>query len=72
MHCVRDGGLAIGLLVLIATFAFFVPQSYLDRFRLLWDREAHHQKVSLDRSIEYLSGRFTLDTQVGWTFKISH
>lgn len=42
--------LAIGLPFLIATFALVAPQSYLDRFKVLWDREAHHETASLDRA----------------------
>lgn len=42
--------LAIGLPVLIATLALVTPQSYLDRFQVLWNREAHHETASLDRA----------------------
>jgi len=42
--------LTIGLPVLIATLALVTPQSYLDRFQVLWNREAHHETASLDRA----------------------
>lgn len=42
--------LAIGLPVLVASLVLLAPESYLDRFRVLWDREARHETASLDRA----------------------
>ncbi|MEO6423762.1 MAG: O-antigen ligase family protein, partial [Candidatus Nitrotoga sp.] len=55
--------LAFGLPVLIVTLALVTPLSYLDRFQVLWDVDAHHETASLDR--ETIEERLLL-WNAGW------
>lgn len=42
--------LVIALPVLVASLFLLAPEGYVDRFRVLWDREAQHETASLDRA----------------------